>query len=238
VSFDSSEDELETLLMQGEAALSDGDYPGVERRIVRIRELAGIDDEPRALYLEGLLAWDRDGAEAAIVKLRVAARIADDDADMHHALALAYEAAGFEDEMVKHFIQTRVLDARTDRRLGLGDSDDIDFIDEVAADVLDQLPEAWRDRLGGVAIVLERRPSIALVHGGFDPRAFGLFEGPDNHERGDIAAPTRIVLYTHNLLATFHDEDELCEQVEVTVLHEVGHYFGLDEDDMERLDLH
>jgi predicted Zn-dependent protease with MMP-like domain len=53
----------------------------------------------------------------------------------------------------------------------------------------------------------------------------------------DIPAPTRIVLYACNLLAEFPDPVDLQEQVEITVLHEVGHYFGLDEDDMERLGL-
>jgi predicted Zn-dependent protease with MMP-like domain len=49
--------------------------------------------------------------------------------------------------------------------------------------------------------------------------------------------PTRIVLYTANLTASCQDQDELEREVEITVLHEVGHYFGLDEDDMERLGL-
>mgnify|MGYP005813335487 CR=1 FL=1 len=51
-----------------------------------------------------------------------------------------------------------------------------------------------------------------------------------------MPAPTRIVLFTSNLLASFADDD-LEEQVEITVLHEVGHYFGLDENDMVRLGL-
>jgi predicted Zn-dependent protease with MMP-like domain len=52
-----------------------------------------------------------------------------------------------------------------------------------------------------------------------------------------MAAPTRIVLYACNLLAEFPEAEDLREQVEVTVLHEVGHFFGLDEDDLERLGL-
>jgi predicted Zn-dependent protease with MMP-like domain len=45
------------------------------------------------------------------------------------------------------------------------------------------------------------------------------------------------VLYTANLLADSLDDEELKIEVETTVLHEVGHYFGLDEEDLERLGL-
>ncbi len=81
---------------------------------------------------------------------------------------------------------------------------------------------------------LEPRPSEELVREGFDPRAYGIFEGNMHDE--DAPVPTCITLFTHNLLADF-DDDELEEQLEITILHEVGHYFGLDEDDMERLGL-
>jgi predicted Zn-dependent protease with MMP-like domain len=91
-------------------------------------------------------------------------------------------------------------------------------------------------RLEHVPVILEDRPSGSLVAEGFDPRAFGLFEGPTDGVR-DEPAPTRIVLYAANLLAEFPDEPELSEQIEVTVLHEVGHFFGLEEEELERLGL-
>ena len=76
----------------------------------------------------------------------------------------------------------------------------------------------------------------ALVADGFDPRALGLFEGPTEGTT-DVPMPTRIVLYAANLLAEFPEEPELSEQIEVTVLHEVGHFFNLDEEQLERLGL-
>jgi predicted Zn-dependent protease with MMP-like domain len=88
--------------------------------------------------------------------------------------------------------------------------------------------------------VLEARPAEALVREGFDPRALGLFEGQGDlgqHSGATHDAPTRIVLFYANLLASFPDEDALREEIEVTILHEIGHFFGLDEDDMERLGL-
>lgn len=162
-----------------------------------------------------------------------------DDAETRYELALAHEERGDHDGMVREFLQVRLIDAANDRHDGVGTPAQIALIEQVATEVLERLPEPFASRLAGVPVVLEPRPTTALVRTGFDPRALGLFEGAMMAEAFDVVeAPTRIVLYTHNLLATFHDEDELCEQVEITVLHEVGHYFGLDEDDMERLDLH
>ncbi len=170
--------------------------------------------------------------------LRARVRAAPDDAELRYELALAYEEAGDRAGMIREFLQVRYLDMQQDRLDGVGSPDELDAIERIAAEVLDGLPEPFASRLGSVPIVMEPRPSLALVREGFDPRAYGLFEGPMLTD-GDqlVELPTRIVLYTSNLLASF-DDDELAEQVRITVLHEVGHYFGLDEEDMERLGLH
>ena len=55
---------------------------------------------------------------------------------------------------------------------------------------------------------------------------------------GDFAtAPTRIVLFYSNLLASFPDRERLADEIEITLLHEIGHYFGLDEHEVEDLGL-
>jgi predicted Zn-dependent protease with MMP-like domain len=53
----------------------------------------------------------------------------------------------------------------------------------------------------------------------------------------DLPAPTRIVLYTANLPAEFEDEEELQSEVELTLLQEIGNYFGLDDEELDRLGL-
>jgi predicted Zn-dependent protease with MMP-like domain len=98
-----------------------------------------------------------------------------------------------------------------------------------------------------VPVALEPRPNQGLVADGFDPRALGLFEGIDDQgqrsvgdmmgERGDLLRPTRIVLFYANLLATCASGEELAKEVVVTVLHEIGHFFGLDEDGVAALGL-
>ncbi|MCA9711264.1 MAG: metallopeptidase family protein, partial [Myxococcales bacterium] len=110
----------------------------------------------------------------------------------------------------------------------------------VAARLLEGLPEPFASRLADVPVVLEPRPGAALVADGFDPRAFGLFEGPEDFGRRSHAVtdrPSRIVLFWANLLDAFGDETQLHAEVEVTLLHEIGHFFGLDEDGVDALGL-
>lgn len=203
---------------------------------------AGPDwqDHPELHYLRGDLVWRTDSPEAAIAHFARAVALDPRHADAHHALAQVHEALGDLDATVRHNLEVLRLDAHDDIGAGIGTPEDQRFIAAVAEEVLEELPEEFRDRLGNVPVVLEARPARYLVAEGFDPRALGLFEGPDHFDQRSAeaaAAPSRIVLFFANLLASYPDEEDLREQVEVTVLHEIGHYFGLSEDDMERLGL-
>lgn len=197
-------------------------------------------DDPELLYLRGDLLWTLDGPEAAEPYFRRAIERNPRFADAHHALAQVHEALDEREQMIHHYLEVLRLDAHDDIGAGIGTPEDQRFIAAVAESVLEGIPDEFKRRLGNVPVVLEARPARYLVEDGFDPRALGLFEGPDHfHQRGIEAstAPSRIVLFYANLLASFPDEDDLREQVEVTILHEIGHYFGLDEDDMQRLGL-
>ena len=197
-------------------------------------------DHPELLFARGELEWTLHGPEAAEPHYRGAIAGAPAFADARYALGEVLGLLGEEQERVAQNLEVRRLDTEADIGDGIGTREDQRFIAQVAEDVLLTIPEEFRDRLHNVPVVLEARPSEALVREGFDPRALGLFEG-----EGDIgqrsgamqSSPTRIVLFYANLLASFEDEDALREEIEVTILHEIGHYFGLDEDDMERLGL-
>jgi predicted Zn-dependent protease with MMP-like domain len=180
----------------------------------------GWHDHPEIHYFRGDLVWTLEGPEAAEPHFRRALEREPRFADAHHALAQVHEAMDERPAMIRHYLEVLKLDAHDDIGAGIGTKEDQRFIAGVAEAVLEHLPEEFKGRLGNVPVVLEARPAKYLVQDGFDPRALGLF-----------------VLYYANLLAMFADEDELREQVEVTILHEIGHYFGLDEDDMQRLGL-
>lgn len=195
---------------------------------------------PLCLYLEGHIALAEERHAAGKELFERAVHGDPDDPDLRYALALSCEQAGDLEGMMRQFLQVRMLDAQLDRLAAIGDPEvlasSMSIIEQVAEQVLAELPEPFNSKLAHVPVVLEPRPSVALVRDGFDPRAFGLFEGASQLD-AEIEAPTRIVLYTANLMAEFTDASELEEQVEITILHEVGHFFGLEEEDMERLGL-
>jgi predicted Zn-dependent protease with MMP-like domain len=160
-----------------------------------------------------------------------------DCADAHYDLALAYEALEREEERRREMLTVLSLDSRS----GSGPLPDDVICDEVEM-TLAELPPAIEERLGPVAILIEPRPSRELVKEGIDARILGLFEGATSEELSGPDAPlttTRILVFSHNLGDAFAGEPEakLRAEVRITVLHEVGHFFGLEEDDMERLGL-
>ena len=103
------------------------------------------------------------------------------------------------------------------------------FDDHVKA-ALDSLPPHLAAALDNVAVVVEdEHPD--------DPDLFGLYEGVPLPERGDMAGslPDRITIYRLPLEEEFGDRAELEREIRITVLHELGHYFGLDEDRLAEL---
>ena len=87
---------------------------------------------------------------------------------------------------------------------------------------------------------VEDRPSEALVLEGLDPRTLGLFHGiamPDQSALGPGPDVGVIHLFQRNLEREVPDDDELAEQIRITVLHETAHYFGAGEQDMHRFGL-
>jgi predicted Zn-dependent protease with MMP-like domain len=108
--------------------------------------------------------------------------------------------------------------------------------------VLDRLPKQFRDGLRNLEIVVEKRPSVALLRAeGLDPRhdtLYGLYQGvplPDRSSFDLPILPDKITIFSEPLLEDFPDPEELREQIRLTVLHEVAHFFGMDEDEIEDL---
>ncbi len=95
---------------------------------------------------------------------------------------------------------------------------------------LDSLPAHLAEALRNVAVVVEEEHPD-------DPDLFGLYEGVPLPERGDMAGalPDRIAIYRLPLVESFDDPQELEEEIRITVLHELAHYFGLDEDRLDEL---
>lgn len=183
--------------------------------------------------IEKLLERFEEGEE----RLRGLLAARPDDADLHHQLADLLEDSGNLKDANHHFLET----LRLDNLEPAASSPEIEKrVEATVKEVIESLPPNFQSKLAHVPLFIEPRPSREVVEGGLDPRSLGLFEGVDH--AADLnqearLAPTRIVLFVENLLAEIGDGPELEDEVAITVLHEVGHYFGLDEEDMERLGL-
>jgi predicted Zn-dependent protease with MMP-like domain len=96
----------------------------------------------------------------------------------------------------------------------------MDFEEHVRR-ALDSLPPDLARGLENVAVVVEERNPD-------DPDLFGLYQG-GGYE------PHTVTIYRRPLVEEFHDPEELEREIRITVLHELGHYFGLDEDRLAEL---
>ena len=116
-----------------------------------------------------------------------------------------------------------------------------DIRKEVAR-VIDKLPKEFREQLRNVEIVVETRPGKELLLAeGLDPREdtlYGIYQGvplPDRSALDPPLLPDKITIFAEPLLEDFPDPDELREEIRLTVVHEIAHYFGMEEEDIEDL---
>lgn len=104
-----------------------------------------------------------------------------------------------------------------------------DLFEEVIAETLRELPREIREKLAHVAVVVQERPPR-----GAEPDLLGLFMGVPYGEKIGNPQPEadRIVLFRKNLEEMCESEEELAEEIRVTLIHEIGHYLGLGEDEL------
>lgn len=104
---------------------------------------------------------------------------------------------------------------------------------EVARVVTD-LPEDLQARAAALPVSYERTPSREIIEDGIEPDTLGLFVGGDFAHEEHVPMPAQIILYLENIWDMVEgDEESFCEEVHITFIHELGHYLGLDEDELD-----
>lgn len=106
-----------------------------------------------------------------------------------------------------------------------------DRFEELVADALDGIPEALGRLMDNVAVLVrEGEPDGGLL---------GHYDGIPLTERGagydGMVMPDRITIFRRPILAICADEAEVVEQVRITVVHEVAHHFGIDDERLDEL---
>ncbi len=105
-------------------------------------------------------------------------------------------------------------------------------------EALDNLPEEIQGWLDNVAVVVADRPlpeQLAEAGLGRGDLLFGLYTGVPKTRRGSTygeVLPDRIIIFQRPIERVCHTPAEVREQVRRTVLHEIGHHFGLDEEQL------
>jgi len=107
-----------------------------------------------------------------------------------------------------------------------------DEFEKLVVDELDALPDDMLDGVENVAFLVEDRPEDGSLN------LLGLYDGVnltrrDTYGHGEI--PDRIILYREPLLSISADERELRDQVHVTLVHEIAHYFGIGDAELHEL---
>jgi len=98
---------------------------------------------------------------------------------------------------------------------------------------VEALPEPLRERAEKLPVIFERQPSVELRADGIEADTLGLFTGAEFVEENDVLLPPQIILFLENIWGFAEtDEKHFREEVRTTFLHELGHYLGLDEDEL------
>ena len=183
-------------------------------------------DDPAAWFerahAEYRLARFQDAADHATL----AAEIDPEDADVWHLLGRALLWLGDRpgaDEALARAAALEPEDYVKPLRIAAGE------FDRIAAEVWRGIPSRFRARMGNTLVVAQELPDEDEVASGFDPDTLGVYEGSTALHDG---MPERIVLFQRNHEAVCATLGALQDEVRRTLLHEVGHHFGMDEHEL------
>lgn len=105
---------------------------------------------------------------------------------------------------------------------------------EEVAETVAELPDDLRPRATTLPVTYERVPNRALLEDGIEPDTLGLFVGGDFEHEPHVPIPAQIILFLENIWSMVEgDEPAFCNEVHITYIHELGHYLGLNEDELD-----
>jgi predicted Zn-dependent protease with MMP-like domain len=107
--------------------------------------------------------------------------------------------------------------------------------ERLVEDALDSLPSEFQHHLENVEVAVEDVPSPSLLRDDVGHDTLGLYQG-DSIQSSDWGFPDRILLFRRNLENISPDRETLMKEIRATVLHEVGHHLGMEEDHLEKIE--
>ena len=229
-------DHAGALFLVGDAMRQLGDLESAIARYQRVTQL-----EPHhSLSWSGLGFCQFDRLEFDEARTAVNRAIRDDDAnaEAYYVRALLRERRGDYAGARRDFTRAALIDPEAwPMPVELTDG----MVQAVVRETLDVLHPTLRADVEQIPILVEEVPSAELCRE-FDPPAppgeiLGTFSGATFGERGGsepwTQLPSTIVLFRRNLQRVAHDPVRVVEELRITVFHELGHFLGLDDDDLE-----
>jgi predicted Zn-dependent protease with MMP-like domain len=199
----------------------------VDAAIERVANPGGLKTE------RGVILFELCRFSEARQDLEAAVRFDSRDAKAHYTLAVIAERMRDPVEAARRF---KLAAAADPAGFPLPVELSAEAFDAAVEDALGELPAEVTAHLSNVAVVVEDVPAeddLLACHPPLSPTILGMFRGSAIGERASSDPwshfPASIVLYQRNLERFSTDRDELVEQIRITVLHEVGHFVGLDE---------
>ena len=171
-------------------------------------------------------------AREALVVADLAAAQNDGIAPVHEVRALALTLMNRIEEADRAFARAAELEPEEyfePFRLGRND------FDAAIERVLSGLPEKFRDYLQNVEVGVEDVPSAELIAGGLEFDLLGVYIG-STAESDEWGIPDRVILFQRNLENISPDRETLFAELRDTLLHEVGHHFGMDEETLREIE--
>ena len=201
------------------------------------RLLAGEGELPRLdRSNEGQVLFEMGRFEESRRQLERAVSLEPEAPHSLYYLGLVLERLGEAEESGRAFARAAAVDADL---YPIPMSIPEEAFERAAHTALEDLPRSIREEAERVPLLIEDFPSEDLIeHEDVSPHILGIFIGVPRTEAAATDQPRdldRIILFKRNLEKACRDEQELVEEIRRTVTHEVGHYLGLDEDDLERL---
>lgn len=219
----------EIALLEGLALNQLGENAEALRAFDRV--LAADPEHPEARLERALALFELGRFDEAARALEAITREHPDEPWAFHYLGLVAERRGQDPR--PHFAKARALDPQ-----GFPPPVQLsaEAFDAAVAEAIDRLPAHARPALDNAVIAVEPLPSDDDVKEGLSPTILGVFQGTPLDARSPTDAAhhqtARIALFQKNLERFARTREELIEEIRITVLHEVGHLLGLDEDEL------
>ncbi|HMY57251.1 MAG TPA: metallopeptidase family protein [Pseudomonadota bacterium] len=183
----------------------------------------------------GRLLLDLGHPDDAESHFQRALEIQPTDPDSLHGLGLCASERGDRKGMIGYYQKVRAADLKLPTPpWGISHEE----FSKLIGETMDKLPEQIRKLIANVPVIASDYPSAEQVADGTDPRILGLFSGVpygDKPTVGGVPHLDTILLFQRNLERVALSHEELEHEIEITLVHEAGHFFGLSEEQLDAL---